>query len=135
MKGIVMDRMLGGMALSIGAAMWVWFAGAADVASLSDVDRKHVNEWMAARAESMVEAHKLDAELRQTWMDKAYTTPEIEKLRARYAELQQELARTQREIAEKVQQIPGVAAKVRQLDAARKRERELAKKIKEKVGE
>jgi septal ring factor EnvC (AmiA/AmiB activator) len=127
--------MLGWVALCAGAALLAQLAGAGDIARLSEADRKQVNDWMAERAALMVESHTLDSEVRQTWMDPSYATPEIAQLRARYAELQQELLRTQREIEAKVREIPAVAAKVRQLEESKRRERELTKKITEKVGE
>ncbi len=110
-------------------------ADADALARLSDAERKQVNEWMAARAESLIEAHKLNDEIGRAWLDQANTSPEIEKLRARYAELQAAVIQTQREIAAKVQELPAVAEKVKQLDELRRRGQELQKKIKEKVGE
>ena len=110
-------------------------AGAADVSKLSDADRKQVNEWMAQRAETLVEAHRVDSDVREAWANPAYSSPEVEALRARYRELQQALVKTQDEIRKKVEEVPAVQAKVRQLQEAREKERALAKKIAEKTGE
>jgi hypothetical protein len=107
---------------------------AMNLANLSDADRKQVNEWMSQRAEVMVGAHKLEGEVSQAWADESYSTPEIQALRARYRELQQELLRTQRELQKSVLEVPAVQAKVRQLEAAKKQEQELAQKIAEKTG-
>jgi len=110
-------------------------AGAEELSKLSEADRKQVNEWMDQRAMAMIDAHKLESELNATWSNAAYTSPEIETLRARYSELQQELLRTQREIQKKVREVPALKAKVLQLEEMKRRQQELSKKIAEKVGE
>ena len=118
---------------------WLFSVGAVsavmaqDAARLSDVERKQVNDWMAERAESMVRAHKLESEIHGAWADTRYSSAEIESLRKRYSELQQELVRTQLEIQKKVQEVPAVQEKARQLDEMKKKELELSKRIAEKT--
>ena len=107
---------------------------AVNLANLSDAERKQVNEWMSQRAEVMIGAHKLESEVSQAWTDASYSTPEVEALRARYRELQQELLRTQRELQKRVLEVPAVQEKTRQLEAAKKKEQELAQRIAEKTG-
>lgn len=110
-------------------------AEAADMKKLSDTDRKSMNEWMAQRAEAMIDAHKLEREIRATWSDPNYTTPEIETLRKHYSELQEELVRTQREIQDKMRTVPALQPKVQVLDEMKQKEQELTKKIEAKDGE
>ena len=110
-------------------------AVAEDIAKLAEADRKQVNEWMAQRATAMIDAHRLECEVSAAWSDTSYTSPEVEALRVRYAKLQEELLRTQREIQKKVREVPAMQAKVRQIDEMKKKEQELTKKIVEKVGE
>jgi chromosome segregation ATPase len=100
-----------------------------------DAQTKQLNERMARRAELMVTAHKLDAEVRRAWLDEAHTTPEIARLRARYLALQEELRKTQREIQEKVEALPAVAAKIKQRDDAKAEEQALSKALGVKAGE
>jgi len=112
-----------------------WCAETADVSKLSESDRKQVNEWMAQRAKAMIDAHKLEREIRATWSDPAYTSPEVDALRKHYRELQDELVRTQREIQEKMCTVPALQPKVRLLDETKQKDQELSKKIAEKTGE
>jgi len=110
-------------------------AAAQDVSKLSEAERKQVNEWMAERAETMIGAHKLEVEVQEAWGNLAYSSPEVDALRARYRELQAELTRTQFELQKKVKEIPAIQEKVRQIDEAKKKELDLAKRIEEKTGE
>jgi chromosome segregation ATPase len=134
MKGRVMSSRLFGFVLCVCAGLCVDRVSAVDFKTLSDADRKQVNEWMAQRAETMVNARKLDNELRAAWSNPSYTSPEVEKLRARYRELQEELAKAQREIQEKVREVPALQPKVLQLQEMAKKVQEFDKKISEKTG-
>jgi chromosome segregation ATPase len=119
--------------------VWVFAAGVAgflpaqDFSKLSDAERKQVNDWMAERTERMIAAHRLDNELSQAWGNEAYTSPEIEALRQRYRELQQELGRAQAELKKKVMELPEVQEKRKLLEQERKSVEELSKKVKEKT--
>jgi chromosome segregation ATPase len=109
-------------------------ADAAEASKLSEADRKLVNEWMAQRAELVVEAHRVERDVQQAWLDPAHTSPDVEKLRARLRELQQELVRAQDALQQKVRELPAVQAKVRQLEEMRAKAQELNKKIVDKTG-
>lgn len=104
---------------------------AQDFSKLSEAERKQVNDWMAERAKTMIDAHKLEGEIDQAWADTKYSTPEVDALRKRYLELQQELLRTQEELRKKVREIPAVLEKRRQLDEAKKDIQKLSKKVSE----
>jgi septal ring factor EnvC (AmiA/AmiB activator) len=108
---------------------------AQDFARLSEAERKQVNDWLAERAETMSRAHDLEREIRQAWGDTKYSSAEVDALRKRYRELQQELTQTQYELQKKVQDVPAAREVARQLEEAKKKEQELAKKIREKAGE
>jgi hypothetical protein len=82
----------------------------------------------------MIGAHQLQMEIRQTWNDPAYTSPEIEKLRKTLLDLQAAIIRTQGEIREKVEALPEVQSKVKKLAEADKAVEELNKKIEAKAG-
>lgn len=107
---------------------------AQDFTRLSDAERKQVNAWMAERAEAMISAHKLEGEIHEAWTDTRYASAEVDALRVRYRELQQDLIRMQREIQQKVMAVPAVQEKARQLEEAKKKEQELTKRIDEKSG-
>ena len=106
---------------------------AQDLSKLSDADRKQVNVWMAERVEKMLVVHRLEEEIGQAWGNEKFTSPEVEKLRARYRELQAELLHTQIELQKKVLEVPAIQEKTRQLDAAKKQAEDLARKVKEKT--
>jgi chromosome segregation ATPase len=109
-------------------------AASQDLARLSDVERKQVNAWMAERAETMARAHKLESEISGAWANTTYSSPETETLRARYRELQQEMTRVQAELQKKVQEVPAVQEKARQVDEANRKAQALLKQITEKTG-
>ena len=122
------------------AVLWCVSCGVLSVsaqgtAQLSDVERKQVNDWMAERAETMIQTHKLEGELLAAWSDTRYSSAEVDALRARYRELQVELTRTQQALEKKVMEIPAVKEKARQRDEAKAKTQELSKKIAEKTGE
>ena len=75
----------------------------------------------------------LEEEIGQAWGNEKYTSSELDKLRARYRELQAELIRTQAELQKKVLEVPAIQEKARQLDAAKKQAEELDRKVKEKT--
>jgi len=90
---------------------------------------ENLNDLMALRSKVIIEAHQLQMELRQTWNDPAYTSPEIEKLRKVLQELQDALMRTQEEIGAKVEALPQNQEKAKKLKEMNKRIEELNKKI------
>ena len=109
----------------------VGFGMAQDFSKLSEAERKQVNDWMAERAKTMIDAHKLESVIDQAWADTKYSTPEVDTLRKRYRELQQELARTQEELRKKVREVPEIQEKQRQLDEAKKDIQKLSKRVTE----
>ncbi len=104
-----------------------------DFSKLSDEERKQLNEWMSERAERMLNAHKLNSEVHQAWADNKHTSPEIEKLRQRYKELQLELTRLQAQIQAKVLELPELKEKQKELGEENETVEKLSKGIKEKI--
>ncbi len=111
------------------------WAAAQDFSKLDEAGLKQYNQWMAERAEKMVAAHRLGQELEEAWGNLKYATPEIDALRTRYRELQQQLALTQRELKKKVEEVPAVQEKRKKLDDESKRIQELTKKISDLTAE
>ena len=109
-------------------------ARAQDFSKLTDPERKQVNGWLAERAEVLIDAHRLETEISQAWANAKYTSPEIEALRARYRELQHELGQTQLKLQKKVDEMPALQEKRRQLEEAQKKALELTKKVEKKAG-
>lgn len=115
-------------------ATGVWGVMAQDYSKLSETERKQVNGWLAERAEVLVGAHKIEAEINQAWGNPKYTSPEVEALRDKYRELQHELSMTQLKLQKKVEELPAVQERRRQLEGEKKRAQALAKKVEQKVG-
>lgn len=123
---------------------WVWVIAAVsvhvcavhaqDFSKLSEEDRRQVNEWMAERAEKMIEANKVESELSQAWADTRYSNPSVDALRTRFRQLQDELASTMTELKKKIQEVPEVQVKQKKLDEMKARVRELSQKVDEKAG-
>ncbi len=107
---------------------------AQDFSKLTEPERKQVNGWLAERAELLIDAHRLETEISRAWADAKYTSPEVEALRARYRELQHELGLTQLKLQKKVDEMPALQEKRRQLEEAQKKVLELNKKVEKKVG-
>jgi len=110
-------------------------AAAADLSNLSEGERKQLNEWMAKRAELMIEANKVEREVGSAWQNSSYTSAEVEALRKQYRGLQDDLLRTQRAIQDKVLELPALQSKTNTLATMRASAKELSKKIAEKTGE
>jgi len=105
----------------------------AQLSVLSDEasDKKALNDVMAERAELMIKAHYTQAELNKAWSDKALTSPEIEKLRARYQELSLEMHQVREKIKAEVAKLPQIKVKAEEVKAVNSRKDELEEKIKE----
>lgn len=124
--------------LGVLCAACVWGArnaAAADLSNLSEGERKQLNEWMAKRAELMIEANKVEREVGSAWQNSSYTSAEVEALRKQYRGLQDDLLRTQRAIQDKVLELPALQSKTNTLATMRASAKELSKKIAEKTGE
>ena len=107
---------------------------AQDLSKLTEVQKKQLNDWMAERAERMIAAHRLEGELNRAVNDTAHTSPEIEALRKRSQELQEELSRTQIELRAKVMALPALQEKSAKLRQERRRISELSDKVKAVIG-
>jgi len=115
------------------AACLIGVAGllvAQDLSKLTEVQKKQLNDWMAERAERMLAAHRLEGELNRAVNDTTHTSPEIEALRKRCQELQDELSRTQIELRKKVMALPALQEKNAKLEQERQRISELSDKVK-----
>ena len=129
-----MNRVFCWISVYVCLCVCVRHAAAEDLSKLSEADRKQVNGLMDQRAMIVIDTHKLESQVNEAWTDTAYTSPEVDALRARYRELQQELIKTQHELQKKVLEVPAIQAKLRQIEDLKKKEQELAKKVQEKVG-
>jgi len=103
---------------------------AQDLSKLTEAQRKQLNDWMAERAERMIAAHRLEGELNRAPNDPANTSPEIEALRKRYQELQNEMSRVQADLHKKVMALPAMQEKRAKLEQERQQIKELSDKVK-----
>lgn len=90
----------------LGSLLLLSGARAQDISKLTEEDRQKLNTWRAERAERMVNAHRLNMVVGQAWANTKYTSPEIEELRQRLRQLQDEVARVQGQIQAKVLELP-----------------------------
>ncbi len=104
--------------------------GAQDLSKLTDAQRKQLNAWMAERAERVINAHQMEGELTHAVNDTAHTSPEIEVLRKRSQDLQDELSRVRTDLQKKVMALPALQEKKSALEQERKRINELSGKVK-----
>lgn len=95
---------------------------------------ENLNDLMALRAKTMIEAHQLQMEIRQALLSPAHTSPEIERLRKRIQDLQDAIILTQNEIKGRVEALPDVKEKVKKVEEANKAVEELNKKIETRIG-
>ena len=100
------------------------------LSKLTEAQRKQLNDWMAERAERMIAAHRLEGELNRAPNDPANTSPEIEALRKRYQELQNEMSRVQADLHKKVMALPAMQEKRAKLEQERQQIKELSDKVK-----
>jgi len=103
---------------------------AQDLSKLTEAQRKQLNDWMAERAERMIAVHRLEGELAQAVNDTANTSPEIEALRKRCQELQNELSRAQADLQKKVLALPALQEKRTKLEQERQSINEISNKVK-----
>ena len=101
-----------------------------DLSKLTEAQRKQLNDWMAERAERMIAVHRLEGELAQAVNDTANTSPEIEALRKRCQELQNELSRAQADLQKKVLALPALQEKRTKLGQERQSIKEISNKVK-----
>jgi chromosome segregation ATPase len=103
---------------------------AQDLSKLTGVQREQLNAWMAERAERMIAVHRLEGELTQAVNDTANTSPEIEALRKRCQDLQNELSRAQADLQKKVLALPALQEKRTKLEQERQSINEISNKVK-----
>ncbi len=103
---------------------------AQDLSKLTEAQRKQLNDWMAERAERMIAVHRLEGELAQAVNDTANTSAEIEALRKRCQELQNELSRAQADLQKKVLALPALQEKRTKLEQERQSINEISNKVK-----
>ncbi len=103
---------------------------AQDLSKLTEAQRTQLNDWMAERAERMIAVRRLEGELAQAVNDTANTSPEIEALRKRCQELQNELSRAQGDLQKKVLALPALQEKRTKLEQERQNINEISNKVK-----
>lgn len=92
---------------------------------------KELNDMLALRAKLMIEAHKIEADINKAANDPAVTSPEIEKLRKKVEDLQNEIIKTYSSIREQIEKRPEIKEKRKQISEKEKQIEELNKKIEE----
>jgi predicted RNase H-like nuclease (RuvC/YqgF family) len=81
----------------------------------------------------MIEAHKLDSEIKKMASDTQVTSPAIDALRKKVEDLQREIIKTFTQIREEVEKLPEVKAKRTAIAEKEKQIEALNKKIDEPV--
>jgi len=93
------------------------------------VAKENLNDLLALRARLMIEANKLDSEIRKSINDKNLTSPAIEALRKKVEDLQREIITTYTQIREEVEKLPEIKEKRTAIAQKEKQIEELTKKI------
>ena len=96
----------------------------------SEIKKKQLNDAMAARAVLMVEAHQAEEKLSKAWIDKKYTSPEIEKLRKRYQQLKFEMIEVREKLKSEVKKLPEIQKQEQTVETMRIKQKDLEKQIK-----
>jgi hypothetical protein len=91
--------------------------------------KENLNDLLALRARLMIEANKLDSEIRKSINDKNLTSPAIEALRKKVEDLQREIIKTYTQIREEVEKLPEIKEKRTAIAQKEKQIEELTKKI------
>jgi predicted nucleic acid-binding Zn-ribbon protein len=91
--------------------------------------KESLNDLLALRARLMIEANKLDSEIRKAINDKNLTSPAIEALRKKVEDLQREIIKTYTQIREEVEKLPEIKEKRTAIAQKEKQIEELTKKI------
>jgi len=90
---------------------------------------KELNDMMAARAKLMIEAHKMGTEISKSVNDPKTTSPEIEALRKKIEDLQNEVMRAYDSIRAEIEKLPETKEKRKQIAEKEKQIEALNKKI------
>jgi uncharacterized coiled-coil DUF342 family protein len=94
---------------------------------------KELNDMLALRAKLMIEAHKIEAAINKAANDPAMTSPEIEKLRKKIENLQNEIIKSYSAIREEIEKRPEIKEKRKQISEKEKQIEELNQKIDEPI--
>lgn len=89
----------------------------------------NLNDLLAARAKLMIEAHKMGTEISKSVNDPKTTSPEIEALRKKIEDLQNEVMRAYDAIRAEIEKLPETKEKRKQIAAKEKQIEDLNKKI------
>jgi uncharacterized coiled-coil DUF342 family protein len=92
-----------------------------------------LNDLLALRSRLMIEAHKLDSEIKKMASDTKVTSPAIDALRKKVEDLHREIIKTFTQIREEVEKLPEVKAKRAAIAEKEKQIEALNKKIDEPV--
>ena len=90
---------------------------------------KELNDLMATRAKLMIEAHKMWTEITKAVNDPKTTSPEIEALRKKIEDLQNEVMRAYDSIRTEIEKLPETKEKRKQIAEKEKQIEDLNKKI------
>ena len=90
---------------------------------------KELNDMMAMRARLMIETHKMGTEITKAVNDPKTTSPEIEALRKKIEDLQNEVMRAYESIRTEIEKLPETKEKRKQIAEKEKQIESLNKKI------
>ena len=96
---------------------------------------KELNDMMALRAKLMIEAHMTESEIKKVANNPATTSPEIEKLRKKIEDLQNEIIKAYGAIREEVENLPEIKEKRKNIAEKEKQIDELNKKLNPRLDE
>ena len=88
-----------------------------------------LNDLLALRSRLMIEAHRLDSEIKKMVSDSKVTSPAIDALRKKVEDLQREIIKTFTQIREELENLPEVKAKRAAIAEKEKQIESLNKKI------
>jgi peptidoglycan hydrolase CwlO-like protein len=94
-----------------------------------DPATKELNDMLAFRAKLMIEAHKAESEINKAANDPTVTSPEIEKLRKKVEDLQNEIIKAYSTIREEIEKRPEIKEKRKLIAQKEKQIDELNQKI------
>ncbi len=89
----------------------------------------NLNDLLAARSKLMIEAHKMGTEISKSVNDPKTTSPEIEALRKKIEDLQNEVMRAYDAIRAEIEKLPETKEKRKLIAAKEKQIEDLNKKI------
>jgi len=90
---------------------------------------RELNDMLALRAKLMVEAHKAESEINKAANDPTVTSPEIDKLRKKVEDLQNEIIKAYSTIREEIEKRPEIKEKRKQIAEKEKQIEALNQKL------